>query len=117
MEDNYYKSDYTGKEIDESIGRIVHGDIDRLAERAETAATKAESVSVKTPYINATNKNWMVVDTETGNYRDSGYSSKGDKGDTGPKGDPGGMVNLGPGIVGFYINNNGHLIMSVDDGA
>lgn len=118
MEERYYKSDYTGKEIDDSIGRIVHGEIDELAKRAETAAKsaekysensneyaeKAKTASLHYPYIGP-NKNWMEWDVERSEFVDTGNPSKGMDG-----------IVMGPGIVNFRIREDGHLIVTVDDG-
>lgn len=106
MSEQYYESQYYGAEIDEAVGAIINGDIKNYATRAEEAAKKAESFAVKTPYINATNRNWMVVDTATGNYKDSGIKAEGKDGV---------VVNLGPGEISFQINENGHLIMFVKE--
>lgn len=38
------------------------------------------------PYINSTSKNWMLWDEDNGVYVDSGYSSVGTQGPTGPQG-------------------------------
>lgn len=43
MANEYYQSVYTGTQIDASIGKIINGEIDRLAEAAKTSASIAES--------------------------------------------------------------------------
>lgn len=81
----------------------------READDAKAYANLAEKVAVKTPYINDSGT-WMVWDNETGAYKDSGIEARG------PQGVPGTTVDLGAGIVGLYINDEGHLIVSVDNG-
>lgn len=43
MAEQYYQSVYTGEQIDESIGRIVNGEIDQLASSAAASASAARS--------------------------------------------------------------------------
>lgn len=42
MSEEYYQSAYTGSQIDDAIGRITNGEIDRLAENAAASAQDAE---------------------------------------------------------------------------
>ena len=39
---NYYQSAFTGKQIDEAIGKIINGKVEESVQRAEIAATEAE---------------------------------------------------------------------------
>lgn len=112
----YYDSEYYGEQIDEAVGQILSGEIEDYATRAEDAAEKAESATVHTPYINE-NANWMVWSTSTEKYVDSGKSSKGTKGDTGatgPQGPPGVVVDVGVGQFTLHINDEGHLIATIN---
>lgn len=100
-EQNYYKSVYTGEQIDASLGRIVNGELDRAVDDAQKSAMEAaasaeaaEAVAVRTPYV-GDNGNWVVWDLATKAYKDSGIPARGAigpqgiKGDTGPQGPEG----------------------------
>lgn len=50
------------------------------------SVTQLDAVTVNTPYIDAATGNWMVYDTNTKVYRDTGVHAKGDKGDQGEQG-------------------------------
>ena len=39
---DYYQSVFTGKQIDEAIGKIINGEVEKAVQRAEIAATEAE---------------------------------------------------------------------------
>lgn len=97
----YYKSAYTGEQIDGSLGRIISGEIDQAvsdaqksAQEAAASAEAAEAVAVRTPYV-GDNGNWMVWDLDAKVYKDSNVpargatGAKGDKGDTGAQGPQG----------------------------
>lgn len=43
MSDNYYQSGYSGAQIDEAIGRIINGEVNKLAANAANAASAAQS--------------------------------------------------------------------------
>lgn len=94
-EQNYYKSVYTGEQIDASLGRIVNGELDRAvddaqksAQEAAASAEAAEAVAVRTPYV-GDNGNWVVWDLATKAYKDSGIPARGASGPQGIKGDTG----------------------------
>lgn len=44
MPDEYYQSSYTGQQIDNAIGRIINGELDKLVEGASTAAEAAQNI-------------------------------------------------------------------------
>ena len=44
MSDTYYQSNYTGQQIDNAIGRIINGELDKLAAGASNAAEAAQSI-------------------------------------------------------------------------
>lgn len=50
------------------------------------SVTQLDAVTVNTPYIDAITGNWMVYDTDTKAYKDTGIHAKGDKGDQGAQG-------------------------------
>lgn len=109
----YYESEYYGEQVDEAVGKILSGEIEDYATRAEQAAEKAETATVKTPYI-ATNKNWMTWDFSQSKYVDSGSSSVGQTGATGPQGPPGVVVDVGVSQFTLHINDEGHLIATIN---
>lgn len=45
----YYKSAYTGKQIDQAIGKMLDTDIAALADQATAAAVKAEAAAQSIP--------------------------------------------------------------------
>lgn len=51
-----------------------------MVEEAREILKETKAVAVKTPYVGE-NGNWYVWDTATGEFKDSGKPSKGDKGD------------------------------------
>lgn len=109
----YYESEYYGEQVDEAVGKILSGEIEDYATRAEQAAEKAEEVSVKTPYINE-NGDWMTWDSETDSYKDSGVQSRGEIGPVGPEGPPGIVVDVGVSQFALHINDEGHLIATIN---
>lgn len=120
--------DCTAEQANDALGRIINGDIDDAADRAEAAADRAEEVAVKTPYIGE-NNTWMVWDFNTVEYVDSGISALGKPGETGPVGPVGPVGAIGPpgppgqdGVVvdvgisefSLSINEEGHLIATIN---
>lgn len=110
MAENYYKSAYTGEQIDASLGRIVSGELDKAvndaqksAKDAAKSAETAAQVAVQTPYAGDSG-NWMVWDNAVNAYKDSGIPARGAtgaKGETGEIGPPGPEGKQGaPGIQG-----------------
>jgi len=98
----YYKSAYTGEQIDDSLGRIISGEIDQAvsdaqksAQDAAASADAAEAVAVRTPYVGA-NGNWMVWDLAARVFIDSGVPARGATGATGPQGERGPVGATGP---------------------
>ena len=98
----YYKSAYTGEQIDDSLGRIISGEIDQAvsdaqksAQDAAASADAAEAVAVRTPYVGA-NGNWMVWDLAARVFIDSGVPARGATGATGPQGAKGETGPRGP---------------------
>lgn len=114
-----YQSVLTGPQVDAGLTKLVDGTLEQAVENAQEAAEKAESATVHTPYINE-NGNWMVWNTSTGKYVDSGKSSKGSKGDkgatgaTGPQGPPGVVFDVGVNQFTLHINDEGHLIATIN---
>lgn len=123
MEEFFYESIWEGKQIDNTVGKIINGDIDDAADQAKKSASaaaasavaanksdvnaavsasnalehanRAEAVSVSTPYISE-NDTWMVFDKSTGAYIDTGIKAEGKQGPTGEKGEPGPIGQKGP---------------------
>lgn len=120
-----YQSVWEGEQIDAAVGAIVNGDISNAANRAEAAANRAEEAAVKAPYI-GDNNTWMVWDFFAGAYIDSNISAigetgpKGEKGETGsvgppgPPGENGFVVDVGVGEFTLSINDEGHLIATIN---
>lgn len=98
----YYKSAYTGEQIDGSLGRIISGEIDQAvsdaqksAREAAASAEAAEAVAVRTPYV-GDNGNWMVWDLAARAFKDSGVPARGATGAAGPQGAKGDTGPQGP---------------------
>lgn len=89
-----YRSKYSGETVDEAIGKIASGEIEKAVERAEDAAERAESSSENVPYV-GDNDTWMIWNPIKETYEDSGISAKGKT----PK---------------LTVDKNGHLIVNYD---
>lgn len=121
---DYYKSRYTGEQIDESLGRVLSGEVDDAAASAKASATAAENA--KTAILN------MGVEAE---QLPSGYLAQvekrfdsegtvhlkfsipagadGKEGPPGPQGNPG-VATTAEGMWSMGIDGNGHLILSYE---
>lgn len=97
-EKQYFKSAFSGVQIDNAIGRIVNGEIDQLsqnaatsaanaaasekaasgyADKAKTAAEKAETATTNPPIIR--DGTWWCWDFEAGEYADTGVKAEADE--------------------------------------
>lgn len=121
---DYYKSRYTGEQIDESLGRVLSGEVDDAAASAKASATAAENA--KTAILN------MGVEAE---QLPTGYlaqvekrfdsegtvhlkfsipaGAEGKEGPPGPQGNPG-VATTAEGMWSMGIDDNGHLILSYE---
>lgn len=121
---DYYKSRYTGEQIDESLGRVLSGEVDDAAASAKASATAAENA--KTAILN------MGVEAE---QLPTGYLAQVEKrfdsegtvhlkfsipagadgkdGPPGPQGNPG-VATTAEGMWSMGIDDNGHLILSYE---
>ena len=65
--------------------------IEAVTKDAKDAADAANAAAEHAPYVNASNNHWMVWDTVSGKYVDTGVMATGPQG---PKGDPGTIENV-----------------------
>lgn len=127
-ENTSYQSSLMGEEIDNALGQILDGTIEQSVKAAQSAADRAEDAAIKTPHIGE-NNTWMVWDFEIGKYVDSNVSAVGEQGEPGPAGLPGSNGEKGPpgppgqdGVVvdvgisefSLSINEEGHLIATIN---
>ena len=123
-EQKYYKSVYTGEQIDQSLGRILDGEVDQAvidaqeaAKAAQTAQKAIEDMAVDAQtldpealaQVSKTEENGVVKLT-FGLPR----GKQGERGPRGPQGDPGVSMEAG-GFYGMYVNQDGNLILSYTD--
>ena len=126
MADTYYKSDYTGAEIDAAIGKIVSGKIDADAAAAEQAAKAAQAAqqAIEDMTVSAVTLEpdslAQVVKTEQGGVVDLQFriprGKQGEQGERGAQGNPGVSV-ASDGFWGLAIDQNGDLILYYDGDA
>lgn len=120
----YYKSRYTGEQIDESLGRVLSGEVDEAAASAKSSADAAQAA--KTAILN------MGVDAEQlpfghlpqveKQYDHEGTvhltfripaGADGKEGPQGPQGNPG-VATTAEGMWSVGIDDGGHLILSYE---
>lgn len=59
---------------------ISDTELPAIIDAAETNAERAEAAAAHYPYINQTNKHWMVYNTSTGQFEDTNVVAKGEDG-------------------------------------